>query len=180
MDTAPAEMWDLRDRDGQPQGRTWRRADPLPAGAFHAVAVIATLDTAGRLLLSRRSPVKDHAGLWEMQGGSVLAGEDEASGAARELREETGIEVEPADLVPLGGPVLLPEDPALYCCFLARLGEARPTPVPQASETEAFAWVDLREADRREAAGLLTPADAGLYRALRPAFVAGGAVEHDR
>jgi 8-oxo-dGTP diphosphatase len=62
-----------------------------PAPIECAGAVVRDAD--GRLLLIRRgrSPA---AGLWSLPGGRIEPGESAAEAAAREVREETGLEVE--------------------------------------------------------------------------------------
>ncbi len=50
-------------------------------------------DDEGRVLLIRRAR-PPHAGRWSIPGGKVGAGETLAATVARELREETGLEVE--------------------------------------------------------------------------------------
>ncbi|WP_435746625.1 NUDIX hydrolase [Nocardioides sp. SYSU DS0663] len=47
----------------------------------------------GEVLLSRVSPAGFHTGLWALPGGGVEHGESPAVAAARETREETGLEV---------------------------------------------------------------------------------------
>jgi 8-oxo-dGTP diphosphatase len=66
-----------------------------------AVVCAALIDGAGRVLLAQRPAGKPMAGLWEFPGGKLHAGETPEAGLARELGEELGIEVVPADLVPL-------------------------------------------------------------------------------
>ena len=57
-----------------------------------------TYDEEGRLLVIRRA---NHPGrgLWSLPGGRVEPGEDDAAALVREMREETGLEVEPGPLV---------------------------------------------------------------------------------
>lgn len=69
--------------------------DGLPA---RVVACVAAFDPAGRLLVGRR---RDGRG-WCCPGGGVEAGEPVWCGAARELRQEAGVEVAHARLVLLG------------------------------------------------------------------------------
>jgi ADP-ribose pyrophosphatase YjhB (NUDIX family) len=55
-------------------------------------------DEAGRILLARRAeePFKDR---WDIPGGFLDEGEHPLDGLRRELREETGLEVEPVELL---------------------------------------------------------------------------------
>jgi 8-oxo-dGTP diphosphatase len=60
-------------------------------------------DEDGRLLMLKRAADDDaHPGLWEMPGGGIDAGETAAQAAARELREEVGIDVPAEDLADWG------------------------------------------------------------------------------
>lgn len=62
------------------------------------VAAVALIDAKGKILLAKRPQGKSMAGLWEFPGGKVEAGEAPQSALVRELREELGIDVEPAAL----------------------------------------------------------------------------------
>ena len=55
-------------------------------------------DDAGRLLVIRRGRAPA-AGLWSVPGGKLELGETLAAAVAREVREETGLEVEVGALV---------------------------------------------------------------------------------
>lgn len=65
--------------------------DELPT--VHVVAGVIT-DTRGRVLLARRAPGRELAGLWEFPGGKVEPGETPEAALARELEEELGIRIE--------------------------------------------------------------------------------------
>ena len=92
----PDELWDVYDDAGAPTGRTHRRGEPLGPGETHLCVHVWVRGADGRFLITRRSPNKSMAGRWECTGGSVLAGEDSLAGALREVREETGLRLDPA------------------------------------------------------------------------------------
>ncbi len=62
------------------------------------VSAVCVYDDAGRLLTVRKAGTEK----FMHPGGKPEPGENAAEAAARELREEVGIEVDPADLVLLG------------------------------------------------------------------------------
>jgi ADP-ribose pyrophosphatase YjhB (NUDIX family) len=64
------------------------------------MAVGAVVVDGGRVLLVRRGnpPLKGH---WSLPGGVLELGESLAEGLVREVREETGLIVEPVELVEL-------------------------------------------------------------------------------
>ncbi len=55
-------------------------------------------DDNGRLLLVKRGH-EPGAGLWSLPGGRIEPGETDAEALVREMREETGLEVEPGPLL---------------------------------------------------------------------------------
>jgi ADP-ribose pyrophosphatase YjhB (NUDIX family) len=80
-----------------------RRAD-CPECGFHAwasskpTACAIVVDEEGRVLLARRAG-EPFRGYWDLPGGFLDEGEHPLDGIRRELREETGLVVEPEDFV---------------------------------------------------------------------------------
>src|SRR5215210_1537070 len=70
--------------------RTWAGSKPT------ACAVV--VDDEGRVLLARRAGAVFH-GYWDLAGGFLEEGEHPLDGLRRELREETGLDVEPVDFI---------------------------------------------------------------------------------
>ena len=66
--------------------------------ANSAPAVQALVVRDARVLLARRDR-EPGAGKWDLPGGFLEEGEDPLSGLRRELREETGLAIEPTDFL---------------------------------------------------------------------------------
>lgn len=75
------------------------------------VVVAGALISGSALLVAQRRRPPELAGLWELPGGKVGAGESEADALARELTEELGIAVTVGDRigedVPIGEALVL-------------------------------------------------------------------------
>jgi 8-oxo-dGTP diphosphatase len=65
------------------------------------VVAAALINQADEILIQLRPAGKALAGLWEFPGGKVERGEPPKAALVRELYEELGINVDPADLLPL-------------------------------------------------------------------------------
>ena len=89
------ELWDVYDADRCPTGRLHRRAEPMGEGEFHLVVYAWIRGGDGRYLLTKRSPNKGYPNMWECTGGSALTGDDSLTAALREVREETGLRLDP-------------------------------------------------------------------------------------
>jgi 8-oxo-dGTP diphosphatase len=107
------------------------------------VAASAAVFRGGRVLIARRvNPPQ----LWSLPGGKVEPGENPEQAAVREVREETGVEIE--IVAPAGERVVaLPGARYVIHAFAARwrAGEARPGP-----EASAVEWVRPEELARYE------------------------------
>lgn len=75
------------------------------------VVVAGALISGSALLVAQRRRPPELAGLWELPGGKVADGEDEAEALVRELAEELGITVAVGDRIgpdiPIGEAVVL-------------------------------------------------------------------------
>ncbi|MGH8874991.1 MAG: NUDIX domain-containing protein [Acidimicrobiia bacterium] len=134
---------------------------------------VAVVD-AGRLLLVLRGRGSS-AGMWAVPGGKVRYGERLVEAAAREAREETGLEVEVGEVVWVGESIGPGDPPAWHYVltdFRARVvgGELK-----AGDDAAAAEWVPLDEVGRYP----VTPTMPGLMAALggppnRPVEEPGG------
>jgi 8-oxo-dGTP diphosphatase len=105
-------------------------------GPFIAVGAIVVRE--GRLLLVRRGnePAK---GLWSLPGGRLEAGELLSSAVAREVREETGLEVETGELA---GVFEVPGEPHYVVLDFIASAPGDDDPVASGDADDAR-WVEL-------------------------------------
>ena len=138
------ELWELYDGDKRPTGKTMLRGQSVPEGYWHIVVGIWTITADGRLLLTCRHPDKPWGLQWENTGGSVLAGEDSLHGALRELREETGLEAEPARFRLISSEKA---DRFFFDNYLYLCPECEPKLTLQPEEVVDACFIELREID---------------------------------
>ena len=62
------------------------------------VVAVALIDGDGRTLLQKRRADRQHGGLWEFPGGKVEPRETAIVALIREVDEELGVRLDPADL----------------------------------------------------------------------------------
>lgn len=127
------------------------------------LVVAAAMHRDGRWLMQRRPAHKAHGGLWEFPGGKVEPGELPAAALARELAEELGIAVDPADCTPLSFATAPRGEGGLLLMLLYRV--AHWSGEPRALEAEALVW-DTPAALARLP---MPPVDVPLVAGLPPA-----------
>lgn len=94
--------------------------------------------------------LRSDTGTWALPGGKMDAGETFLTAGVRELFEETGIAVEPADCRPVKVYDAVDRDPRgryitqAFGVFLR--DEQPPTPHIQPGETDRVEWVSVRDA----------------------------------
>ena len=171
------EYWDLFDNDRRPTGETLRRGDEMPAGRFHTIIGVWTIhDRLGRILLTKRHPQKLICpNQWENTGGSILAGEASCQGAAREVREETGMPCQCTDLTFIRT-IRIPS--AFVDCYLYHTTIDPDAIVLQEGETVDWRWVTLDELEATIRDGTFSKPEIEQYRACKPALAAALARIH--
>lgn len=115
-------------------------------------AAVAAQREDGQVLFIRRSD----NGVWALPGGAAEEGGSFARTAVDELREETGLAVDPADLIPVAcfsdaahHTLHYPNDDVAHffsLCFLVRRWEGEPT--PDGDETLELAFGDPADPPR--------------------------------
>ncbi len=97
--------------------------------------VCGALVREGRVMAARRGPAMRHAGRWELPGGKVEPGEDDATALARELREELGMRVR------VGAPLGEARTPSGTGTLLLVAYAVTTTDEPTLGEHDALAWL---------------------------------------
>jgi len=120
----------------------------------------ALRDAEGRVLLAQRPSGKHLAGSWEFPGGKLEPGETPLEALARELREELGIEIDPAACTPLARVPWAYGERGLH---LDAWQVARWQGTPASLDDQALQW----RAPMRVDPALLAPADRAILQALR-------------
>lgn len=104
-------------------------------------AAVVIRDAAGRLLLVQRGPGQFGAGKWCFPCGFVEWGEDVRAAAAREAREEAGVDVVIGDVVHVETNLHEPRRPSVGVWFAAALADPGATPVA-GDDAVAVGWFD--------------------------------------
>ncbi len=88
------ELWDIYDKNRKKTGRTIERGGTLALkeGEYHIVVTGVIINSKKEILITKRAEHKKYGLMWELSGGSVLAGETSLEGIIRELKEELGIQ----------------------------------------------------------------------------------------
>ena len=109
------------------------------------VGIGAVVVHEGRVLLARRGnpPLKGH---WTLPGGVLELGESLTEGVAREVREETGLVVEPVELIELIDRIHRHEGRVQFHYVIADyLCRVTGGSLQAASDADAVRWVERAE-----------------------------------
>jgi 8-oxo-dGTP diphosphatase len=167
--TVAADSPDPRvvEQDGSTVDARWVPLADVLSGRFPVVAMVrdallamrpprrqrisayALVTRDGAVLLTRISPRGHHPGAWTLPGGGVDHGESPAAALAREVAEETGLEVRVGGLLGVHdvhftgtAPSGLTEDfHGVHLVFRADVGAGEPRVVEVHGTTDEVAWV---------------------------------------
>lgn len=139
----------------------------MPAKPFGLAVRAVMRDAAGRSLLLRRSAAnRGSVGAWEWPGGKCDPGEAFDQALRREVREETGLLVEP---IAFAGATAF-ELPAVHVVLLALESRILGGTLALSGEHDRSAWVPFAEVGGLE----LPPHVAGFMRAFADRQARGG------
>jgi ADP-ribose pyrophosphatase YjhB (NUDIX family) len=123
-------------------------------------AAVVVRNARGEVLMVQRSAHQFGAGKWCFPCGYVEWQEDIRAAAAREAREEAGVEVVVGEPVHVETNLHQPEKPTVGIWFAATLVDPRATPSP-GDDAVAVGWFDLQRPPP-----LAFPTDASLLAKL--------------
>jgi 8-oxo-dGTP pyrophosphatase MutT (NUDIX family) len=123
-------------------------------------AAVVIRNARGQVLMVQRSPHQYGAGKWCFPCGYVEWSEDIRAAAAREAREEAGVDVTIGDPVHVETNLHQPEKPTVGIWFDARLVDPNAVPSPATTPSRSDGSISPR---RRP---LAFPTDAALLRKL--------------
>jgi ADP-ribose pyrophosphatase YjhB (NUDIX family) len=147
------------------------------------VGVGAVVVEEGRVLLVRRGtePLK---GQWSLPGGLLELGESLTGGVVREVREETGLIVEPVELVELLDRIHREGEKVRYHYVIADyLCSVTGGSLQAASDADAVRWTERAEWNRQDSSGGALKLDPVTVRVIEMgwqrarALAAGGSGE---
>jgi 8-oxo-dGTP diphosphatase len=97
---------------------------------------------AGKVLLVERA-AEPFKGYWDIPGGFLDAAEGPAEAARREMLEETGLEIDPVEVLDFWLDAYGEDETTLNICYIARVVGGKPAPGSDAVNLRWFPLDDL-------------------------------------
>jgi 8-oxo-dGTP diphosphatase len=127
---------------------------PFQMQRVAAYALVVRGGAAGdEVLLTRNSARGPHPGQWTLPGGGIDHGEEPRQTVVREVREETGLDCTPGEVLDVGSAHFEGTAPsgrredfhALQIVFTAEVSDGEPAVIETGGTTDAAAWVPVAE-----------------------------------
>tara|TARA_R110002110_G_scaffold406421_1_gene626553 strand:+ start:402776 stop:403369 length:594 start_codon:yes stop_codon:yes gene_type:complete len=128
--------------EGDDRERPWCEQCQIAHYSNPTILVASFLHCGNKLLWTRRG-IQPAKGKWAFPAGFVECGESLQQAAARELLEETAIDLDPHQLIPMSLSSVLPID-QIYVVFRYRCDNEIPASITP--ETLQWAWLDREHA----------------------------------
>ena len=96
------EKWDLYNEKREKLNKIVQRGDRLEDNEYHLVINAWLKNEKGEFLIVQRAPNKTYPYMWECVGGSAIIGEDSLDAVVREVKEETGIDIDKTNVQFIG------------------------------------------------------------------------------
>jgi mutator protein MutT len=125
-----------------------------PEGIPRVEVALGLVVRSGRVLVRWREHDPGLGEVWEFPGGKIAPGEAREAAAAREVAEETGIEVRVVELLSAHCHAYPDRRVALYAYLCAPLG---PVATPSPTEPGRLRWVTREECRALEMPGANRP-----------------------
>lgn len=156
------EYIDLYTREKQNTGMTAIRGAGLPTGYYQLIVFVCIFNSEGRMLIQQRSlDKKECPGIWDVSvGGGVQSGETSAMAAARETKEELGLEIDFTQEAPY---LTLYYEQCIHDIYIIRKDVAESEMSLQPEEVRQVIWAD------EEMIGRMI--DSGEFLNVSPAFI---------
>ena len=151
------ELWDVYNVKREKTGKVIERGGKvwLQDGEYHLVVFGFIMDKNNNLFLTQRDERKDHGLKWECSGGSVTIGEDTLMGVYREIKEESGLDIDKKKFQ-LIGTETVEADHVIADVYLAILDEIDLSQVRfQEGETVDAKVVTIKEFEEMKQKGLI-------------------------
>jgi 8-oxo-dGTP diphosphatase len=125
---------------------------PFQLQRVAAYALVVRSGVAGlEVLLTRNSPRGPHPGFWTLPGGGIDHGEEARDALVREVREETGLDCTPGEVLDVGSTHFEGTAPSgrredfhsLQVVFDATVSTGEPAVLEVDGTTDAAAWVPV-------------------------------------
>ena len=163
------EQLDIFDEHGIRTGEILVRGqEELLPGHRILVVHIWVINSAGKLLIQRRADhLKAWPGRWTTTSGAVSSGEDSHLSACRELAEELGVRVAPAEMHYLDR---ITREHLFIDVYLTRIDVPIEAVIPQPEEVSDARWVTMAEMRQMMADGRFHSYGEDYQKSIFPHF----------